>query len=108
MKDKTKLESMVSNLSDKLKSEQVSNAGHASKLATEQRKTAELVRILICYQQIWYQLKKNEIKNVYILHFQEKKVASMEEELNDIEDMRLTVLNMMTKRKKGANKENLS
>lgn len=32
----------------------------------------------------------------------------MEEELNDIEDMRLNVLNMMTKRKKGANKENVS
>lgn len=46
MKEKTKLESMAANLSDKLKSEQVSNAAYASKLATEQRKTAELVSIL--------------------------------------------------------------
>lgn len=50
MKEKTKLENMIAHLSDKSKSEQVSLAECASKLATEQRKTAELVRILICYQ----------------------------------------------------------
>lgn len=57
MKEKTKLENMVANLSDKLKSEQVSNAEHASKLATEQRKTAELVSLLICYQSQGKQIK---------------------------------------------------
>lgn len=49
MKDKAKLESMVANLSDKLKSEKVSNAGYASRLATEERKATELVRELIFY-----------------------------------------------------------
>lgn len=34
---------MSANLSDKLKSDRVSIAGYAANLATEQRKTAELV-----------------------------------------------------------------
>lgn len=61
------------------------------------------MRTLICYHQL-----NEQNKNVYNLNIQEKKLDSMEDELKDVEEMRLTVLNMMTKRKKGANKENVS
>lgn len=103
-----KLNTIVLSMKTKLKDLLTEKDESIKKLTQEKvissKKNKELVSLSQNYS------KKNSMRTVldlsiYLFNLQAEKVESLEEELKDIEDLRQTVVSLMSKRKKSATKE---
>lgn len=106
-----KLNAIVTSVRVKLKSSQTQNDESLRRLTQEKvnasKKNKELVsgtdfipNIFLLFPFFKYHRFEVTISNLFPFDLQEEKVSTLEDELKDIEDLRQTVVSLMSKRKK--------